>query len=217
MKKFIFYGICASSLLWFFSISDLSSSKNFIVDDTAKAATTGNVSLSGTVLEYIALTFTSGSAIVFGNITPGTDACNGSGTVASVITNAANGYTIGLSDGSATNSAMRHTDTTTYITDMIGTFTTPTAWATGSTTGVGVTLFAADTTKETKWGTGTTACVYENKWAGVPLAATTGHTVTGYRAGADTTSWGWKVNVPNTQKTGMYTGNVLFTSAAVLS
>lgn len=213
MKKFIFYGICALSLLWFFSVADLSNSNNLFVNNTAKAATTGNVNLSGTVTQYMILSFTSGSTISLGNITPGVGACNGSGTIASVTTNSENGYELGLSDGSDTNSAMSRISPTAFIPDLNGgSMGVPGYWSTGSSQGLGAGLFAADTTKETRWGTGTTACDVWNKWASVPSAATAGHAVTGYRAGADTSSWGWKVDVPNTQPTGIYTGNVLFTA-----
>jgi hypothetical protein len=78
-------------------------------------------------------------------------------------------------------------------------------------------MFAADTSKEAAWGTGTTVCDANNKYAGAPATATTAHTVTGFHSGADTSSWGWKIDVPNTQKTGSYSGNVTFTATAVLS
>lgn len=213
MNKLIFYGVCTLSLLWFFSVADLSDSNNLFVNNTAKAATTGNVTLSGTVTQYLILSFTSGSTINLGNITPGVGACNGSGTVASVTTNSENGYELGLTDGSDTNSAMFRITPTVYIPDLnAGSMATPVLWNTGSSIGLGVGLFAADTTKETKWGTGTTACDVFNKWASVPSTVGLAHTVAGYKAGADTSSWGWKVDVANTQSTGNYSGNVLFTA-----
>lgn len=218
MKKLIYIGICFFSLLWFFLISD-PAEPNLILKNilTAKASTTGNVAISGDVSQYLVLEFTSGANIAIGSISPGVGACNASGTIASITTNAANGYTLGLSDGSDTNSTLLHTDTTTYIPDVSGTFTSPELWLTGTTQGLGVTLFSADTTKEAKWGTGTSACDIWNKWAGIPSVNVTGHTVTGFRAIPDTSSWGWKVDVANLQKSGVYAGNVLFTSAAVLS
>lgn len=180
----------------------------------AKAAV-HNVGVSTTVQEYLTFDITSNDTVAFGNLTPGTAiAAPSGGSVASVTTNAANGYTLGVSDGSATNSALLHTDTTTYIADYAGTIATPTSW-TG--TGLGLTLFAADSNKEAKWGTGTTYNDANNKYAGVPLAATTAHTVTGFKAGADTSSWAFEIDVPNTQKTGSYSGNVVFTATAVLS
>lgn len=178
-------------------------------------AATDTVSLSTSVQEYLSFSITSGDTVSFGNLTPGTPICHATGSVASVTTNAANGYTMGLSDATAApNSCLRHTDTTTYIAKYAGTIAVPTSW-TG--TGLGITMYAADTNKEAAWGTGTTVCDANNKYAGVPEAATTAHTVTGYHATADTSSWGWKLDAPGTQKTGSYSGNVTFTATAVLS
>lgn len=183
-----------------------------------RAASTGSVTLQGTILQYLSLEVSSGDTIAFGNITPGTPECDTSGTVVGITTNAANGYTLALSDGVAdADSSMTHTDTSTKIADMSGTIASPADWVDGTTTGVAASMFEATTNKEVKWGSGTTACGAANKWAGLPETATTAHTVTGYHAGADSSSWGWKVDVPNTQKTGVYSGTVLFTSSAVLS
>jgi len=182
-------------------------------------AATDTTTLTTTVLQYISFSLTSGDTVPFGDLTPGTPIpAPSSGTIASVTTNAANGYTIGLHDGeSGSNSSMTHTDdTVTKITDFtLGNITTPVVWGAG--TGVGITLFAADTSKEAKWGTGTTYNDSNNKYAAVPETATTAHTVTGFREGADTSSWAFKIDVPNTQKTGAYSGTVTFTATAVLS
>ncbi len=184
-------------------------------NNQVKALDNGTATLSTTVLQYLTLSVSSGGTVAFGSLTPGTPIQSPSGgTVVSVTTNAANGYTVGLSDGSDTNSALLHTDTSTYIADYAGTITTPTSW-TG--TGVGVTLFAATTSKEAKWGTGTAYDDANNKYAGVPSADTAGHTVTGFHSGANTSTWAFEVDVPNTQKTGAYSGNVTFTATAVLS
>jgi len=179
--------------------------------DRVKAA---DVTLSTTVQSYISLSISSGSTIAFGNLTPGTPICAGS-TVASVTTNATNGYTVGLSDGAVgTGSALLHTDMTTRIADYAGTIADPTLW-TG--TGLGISCYAADTSKEAAWGTGTTLCDANNEYAGVPETATTAHTVTGYHELVDTSSWSWEIDVPNSQKIGAYSGNVTFTATAVLS
>ena len=172
-----------------------------------------NVSLSTTVLYYLDFAINTGASVPFGNLQPGTPISGpSSGTITTVTTNAANGYTIVVSDGSDTNSAMAQGGT--YIADYAGTITTPTTW-TG--TGLGVTLFAADTTKESKWGTGTAYNDANNKYAGVPAGATVAHTVTGFPITSDTASWAFKIDVPNTQKTGAYTGNVVFSALPVLS
>lgn len=174
------------------------------------------VTLSTTVLPYLSFNITAGDTIPFGDLTPGTPICDTTATVASVATNAANGYTIGLSDGvSGSDSTLLHTDTVTRIPDMTnGTITTPVVW--GSNYGLGVGLFDADTNKEAKWGTGTTVCDANNKYAAVPQNATTAHTVTGTVSGTDTSSWSWQVDAQNTQKTGAYSGDVTFTATAVL-
>ena len=175
-----------------------------------------DVSMTTNVQEYLIFDITSGDAVPFGNLTPGTPIkAPSSGTVASVTTNSANGYTIGLHDSVAgTDSCLLHTDTTTRIADYAGTIAVPTSW-TG--TGLGITLFAADTGKNAKWGTGTTYDDALNKYAGIPQTSTVAHTVTGYHAGADTSSWAYEIDVPNTQKTGAYSGSMTFTATAVLS
>ncbi len=183
--------------------------------NTGVNAATRDVNLTATALPYITLDISSNAAVAFGNLTPGSPVTNPiGGSVASVSTNAANGYTLGVSDGSATNSALIHTDATTYIDDYAGTIAVPTIW---SGTGLGLTLFAADSSKEIKWGTGTTYADILNKYAGIPATATTAHTVTGVLGGADTSSWGFKLDIPNVQKTGSYSGTVIFTATAVLS
>jgi hypothetical protein len=177
---------------------------------------TGNVLLTGTILPYLTFTL-SGSTASFGNITPGSSTCaNGaSGTETDVTTNSSNGYTLAVSDSSDTNSAMLHADGATYIPDFTtGTIATPAVYG---GYGVGINLFSG-TQKEAKWGTGTTDCDTSfDKWAGVPSAATVAHTVTGYTVAADKSYWGWIVKVANTQKTGIYSGNVLMTVATVLN
>ena len=185
--------------------------------DKAEAAT-DTVTVTTTVQQYISFSITAGDPTAFGNLTPGTPiAAPATGTVASVTTNSANGYTLGLSDGIAsTNSALLHTDATTYIADYAGTIGTPTSW-TG--TGLGITLYAADTTPDAKW-CATTCTTYndaDNKYAGIPENATTAHTVTGFHADADTSSWAFKIDVSNSQKTGAYSGTVTFTATAVLT
>jgi hypothetical protein len=220
MKKIFFIACSALLLLWTMCFVDFSKRGEDVYGfKTAKAATTGSISLTGNILEYLALTLTTGTAVGFGNITPGTPKCGTFGTVVSIITNAQNGYNLATYDGEVgAVSSMVHSDGT-HIPDMnIGTIATPILWVTGTHAGVGVTLYAADTDKEASWGTGSTMCdVAGNKYGAVPQAATTGHTVTGYHTGADTSSWGWRIDVPNTQKTGIYTGTINFSSAAVLS
>ena len=210
MKKYVYtFAVLVTA---FFALSFLSNAA------PAQAAT---VSLSTSVQSYLNFSITTGGTVAFGSLTPLTPiAAPATGTIASVTTNSANGYTIGVSDGiAAANSSLVHTDTTTYITDATnsGTIGTPASWVDATTTGLGVTMFAADTSKESAWGTGTTYNDANNKYGAIPQNATTGHTVTGYHAGADTSSWAFKLDVPNSQKTGSYAGNITFTATAVLS
>jgi len=177
-------------------------------------ADTQQVSLSTNVQTALTFSITAGSTVPFGNLTPGTPiAAPATGTIASVTTNAANGYTMGIEDDVPGNDSCL-VNGGTYIADYAGTIATPTLW---SGTGLGVTLYTADTGKEAKWGTGTTYNDANNKYAGVPQNATTAHTVTGYHSGADTSSWAFKVDVPAGQLTGSYSGSITFTATAVLS
>ena len=190
----------------------------FGVNNNKVEALTDDSTLTTTVLEYLSFSLTAGDSVGFGNLTPGTPiAAPATGTIASVTTSASNGYILAVHDGEAgSNSSMTHTDATTKITDFtLGDITTPAAWGAG--TGVGITLFAADTNKEAKWGTGTTYDDANNSYAAVPQTATVAHTVTGFHESADTSSWAFKIDVPNTQKTGAYSGTVTFTATAVVS
>lgn len=222
MKKVLFTSLSALFVLWGFALTNDANKNPSFFTSKAQAATSGNVTLSGTVLPYLNLTFATGQTGDFGNITPGTPKCtsNPSGTVVNVTTNASNGYTLALYDAeSGAVSDMTHTDTTTKIADMnSGTIAAPVLWVTGTHLGLGVTMYSGLASKEALWGTGASACdVAGNKYAAVPETATTGHTVTGFRITTDTSSWGWRVDVPNTQKTGIYSGVVTFNAVGVIS
>ncbi len=211
----ILYLVCIGILaMWITMLTTYHPKPAMALTDTAP------VTISVIVTGYIDLTFSTGSTIDLGTLTPGSPVCHVTGSVAGVTTNAANGYTLGIEDTSDTNSALSSAGT--YIPDITGgTMTTPAVWATGAGfQGLGVSNFAAATTKNTsKWGTGTTGCDALNKWAAIPAASSVGHTVTGYRSGSDSSSWSWKLDTANTQKTGSYTSSSypLFTATAVFS
>lgn len=196
-----------------------SSSFSLKIIPNAKATdTTHPVTMTTSVLEYITLDISGPAAdtIAFGSLTPGTPICFATGTVATVSTNAANGYTLGVHDSHAASSSLAHTDTTTHIPKMTnGTIGTPVAW--GTNYGVGISMYAADTTKEGKWGDGTLVCASGNLYAAIPETATTAHTAAGGPMTADTSSWSYKIDVQNSQKTGNYSGTMTFTATAVLS
>jgi hypothetical protein len=223
VKKSLSLSLAIIFVFWMFllfgSTGDYGKFMNqaFVVPNAHAITSTANVLLTGTILPYLTFTL-SGATASFGNITPGTSTCaNGaSGTETDVTTNSSNGYTLAMNDSSPTGqSAMIHADGATYIPDFTtGTFATPAVYA---GYGVGVNLYSG-TQKEAIWGTGTTDCDTSfDKWAGITSGATTAHTVTGYHAGLDKSYWGWIVNVANTQKTGIYSGNVLMTVTTVLS
>lgn len=209
MKKRVYF-LIFGLLLVAFGAGFLPLKKTKAVDD--------NVSFSTTVQASISFNITAGDTVAFGDLTPGVPiAAPATGTIASVQTNAANGYTLGVSDGvAASDSALLHTDMSTRITDVTsGTITTPALW--GTSTGLGITLYAADTNKEAKWGTGITYDDTNNKYAAIPQNTTTVHTVTGAVVGTDTSSWAFKLDTPASQKTGSYSGDMTFTATAVLS
>lgn len=190
-----------------------------LTDRKTTQATASDINFSTTVQSSLSLDITAGDTVAFGTITAGMPiAAPDTGTIVAVTTNAANGYTLGVSDGvNGSNSALLHVaDATTRITDVtIGTIATPALW--GTNTGLGITLYSADTNKEAKWGTGTTYNDSNNKYAAIPETATTAHTVTGAVIGSNASSWAFKLDVPADQKTGGYAGTMTFTVTAVLS
>jgi hypothetical protein len=224
MKKTIFMILATFSVFWLVSLFGYN--KNLLMDAVrapkaqAAASQTQLVTLTVNVIDYLSFTTNSGGSVAFGNLIPGTPNCD-NGTIFLVSTNASNGYKMTPSDGSGTNSALKAADNT-YIADYAGTIATPTLWPDGTTYGLGTTLWSG-VQREAAWSAGgvaTGACnAASTKWAGIAAdsTSTSGHTVTGFISGPDTTYWGWKVNVPNTQKTGLYTGAVTFTVVNVLS
>lgn len=189
-----------------------------LINNKFTNAATNNVAISTTVQASLSMDITAGDTVAFGPLTAGVPiTAPNTGTIVAVTTNASNGYTLGISDGAAgSGSALLHTDTTTRISDVTnGTIATPASW--GASTGLGVTLFVADTNKEAKWGAGMTYNDVNNKYAAIPQTDTPVHAVTGLVVGADTSSWAFKLDVPTDQKTGSYTGNMIFTATAVLS
>ena len=177
---------------------------------------TETITLSTDVQTAIAMTVSS-ATYPFGNLTAGTPKKGSAGIDVDVTTNASNGYTLGIHDGVAgSNSCLLHTDTVTRIIDYASAIASPTLWNLGVDKGLGTTIYAADTSKEAKWGTGTTYDDANNKYAGIPTAAATIHTSAAYKTGADTTSIAFIVDVAADQKSGTYSGDVTLTATAVL-
>lgn len=134
-------------------------------------------------------------------------------TTTTVTCNHPNGYNLSISDEIPGDySALLHSDTTTRIADYIGTILLPTTW---SGTGLGITVYETSN-KELKWGSGTTENDLNNKYAGVPEAATVIHTKSGGPVTNDVSKIGYKIVLPNTQKTGAYSGSVTFTATGLI-
>jgi len=190
----------------------------FLLVKTSARAAVHDVTYTADALSSLVLEITPGDTFDFGNLTfndPVT--APATGTVVSVTTNAANGYTLGVSDGIAgTDSGLVNVaDGTTRIPDMTnGTVATPVLW--GANSGLGITMFAADINKEAKWGTGTAYDDSNNKYAAIPETAITAHTVTGFNTSTDTSSWAYMIETGVVQKTGAYSGSMTFTATAVL-
>ena len=210
MKKALFMALAFLFVFWLFLMFG-TRGRVLATDDTHILTHTT------TIISYISLDLSGPAAdtVAFGNLAPGTPICYSTGTVATVDTNADNGYTLGVHDSTvAPGSSMTHTDTFTHIPKMtIGTIATPVAWVTNY--GVGITMYAADSQKEAKW-VGTSVCDAANTYAAIPETATTAHTVTGVLAAPDTSSWGFTIDTQNTQKTGDYSGTMTFTATAVI-
>jgi autotransporter-associated beta strand protein len=148
----------------------------------------------------------------FGNLLPGS-VITGT-TVATVTTNYPNGYSLSVHDSVAgTDSALLRSGDTVRIADYAGTIALPTLW---SDTGLGISLYSA-TGKSAKWGVGTTESDFNNKYAGVPQNATVIHEKIGSPTVNDNNNVGYKLVVPNTQKTGSYSGNIIYTVTGVLN
>lgn len=163
------------------------------LDDYANKYQVTVLSLS-LVIDDNTLTF---GSLLPGNIWTGT-------SIATTTTNYPNGYSLYVQDNTVgTNSPLVHVDTTTFIADYVGTITTPTLW---SGSGLGICVYAADTSKEAKWGTGTADNDANNKYAGVPQNSDIIHEKLSNPTSGDRTWVGYKLVVPNTQKTGDYTG-----------
>jgi hypothetical protein len=176
------------------------------------------VSLQTDVQEYLNFSITAGGTVGFGNLMPGTAiAAPATGTVTSITTNAANGYTISLSDNVlGTNSALVKGGV--YILDFTGTIAAPVVWVNGTSIGLGVTLYTCATPahKDVKWGAGVSFDDALNNYAGIPETTTIANSVTGYHVAADVCSWAFKLDVSPLQEGGVYSGPVTFTATAVL-
>jgi hypothetical protein len=150
--------------------------------------------------------------IEFGSLLPGS-VVTGS-NILTVTSNYPNGYSLSAHDSvSSANSCLLHSDNSTRIVDYSSTIASPSLW---SGTGLGICLYSATGKDTDKWGSGTTETDSNNKYAGVPETATIIHNKTGSPTSGDQNNIGYKLVVPNTQKTGDYSGAITYTATGVL-
>lgn len=121
-----------------------------------------------------------------------------------VTTDAWGGYDLLIND----NKALTHTDATTTIANYSCDISAPCLWS-----GVGLGFAVkSGTSVEAKWGSDPTY-----KYAAIPLSATLFHEKWGFTGGTgDTTTVGYQVDVPITQRSGTYSNTVTYTAMAKL-
>jgi hypothetical protein len=202
MKKLLFFLVIIVSAP-FFSFAKAQSGLN-------------TINLSTNVATSLAISIDS-TGYGFGDLVANIPEKGSAGVGFGVVTNSPNGDALSAHDGiPGSGSALLHTDLTTRIVDFYGSVVDPQPWIDGKSRGLGVTVFSADTSKEAKWGTGTTYNDTNNKYVGVPEFASTIHVSTGYKTGNDTTDIAFAVDVDSDQKPGVYSGPVTITVVAVL-
>ncbi len=189
----------------------LSSSADFGLEDTVGESVIGTGSSVNYVLKdgfwqmvntYLIFTIDA-DTVNFGALTPGTPLT--AQNILTVLTDSWNGYTLSISK----NHRLRHTDGSTEIPDHNGTIAVPLAWSAPNNLGLGFTV-SAGTGVDSKWGGG-------SKFAAVPTGTSeVFHTRDGYRSSADQTVVDYKLDVPATQKSGVYAAVVTYTAMPAL-
>jgi hypothetical protein len=149
---------------------------------------------------YLTLNIDS-ETVNLGTITPGTPV-TGESTLG-VLTDAWGGYDLYVSQ----NNPMTHTDTITTIPNYSCDIDNPCLW---SGTGLGFTLTSGSQI-EAKWGT-----TPDFKYAYFPLVDTIFHTKEDYQNTEDETAVEYKVDVPSTQKSGLYSNIITYTAVSKL-
>lgn len=168
---------------------------------SAAVSDTCEVDITAYVNETIDLTCPT-ATVALGTVTPGTPVVGTSSC--EVITNANAGYDLLVRQDTALT---KGSDT---IAAYAGTIDTPTTW-TG--TGLGFSVYSAPT-KDTKWGSDTDCVVTgdANNYAGFPGTSTLIMDHDTYSATATTTNICYKLDVPSTQPSGSYAGQVTYTA-----
>ena len=154
------------------------------------------------------------ATLSFGSLIPG-DVFTAH-TAVTVNTNYPNGYALAVSDGvTGSDSALQHSSSS-RVSDYSGTISAPTIWSSG--TGFGICIYSGSGKDTARWGTGTAFDSSLNKYAGVPQDASSGgvYAKTGSPVVNDIVGVGYKLVVPNSQKTGDYQGTLTYTVTGVL-
>jgi hypothetical protein len=170
------------------------------------------INLNTDIQEVISLNC-GGTTVNLSNITPGTPV-TGSSTCTTT-TNANGGYSLSVRRDNATETLQKDSQPSTTIPDK--TPWDPTANAnsgnadTWSGTGLGFTIYDSTATKNnTWWGTGTTLTDANNKYAGFAASQSNIMIHNSYAETSTATSIGYKLDVPPTQKSGAYSGNITY-------
>ena len=170
------------------------------------------INLNTEIQEVIALDC-GGATVNLANITPGTPVTGSS--ICTATTNASGGYSLSVQRDDADSTLDKDSETSVNIPDK--TPWDPTANAslgnadTWSGTGLGFTLYASTASKNSSWwGTGSTVTDPNNKYAGFSPAQTDIMIHSDYSSLPTATSIGYKLDVPPTQKSGSYSGNITY-------
>jgi hypothetical protein len=169
-----------------------------------------------------------GATINFGSITPGTRKT--ATTRLKVDTNSTSGYqvSVGRKRASPAATLASSANPSIYISDTAGGIdvfdglganctdgTGPAVWISGSSTGLGFTLWAADISKETTcWGSGSSETDSLNKYAALQASVSASNfLVTSSNVpNPSYASVGWSIDVSNLQQMTDYTGDVIFSA-----
>jgi hypothetical protein len=123
-------------------------------------------------------------------------------TTLNVTTDSWGGYVLNVSK----DHKMRHADGSSDIDDHNGSIATPVLWSAPNNLGFGFTVISG-TNVDAKWKEDS-----NYKYAAFPDIATTVHSKPDYKSPADETVIGYKVDVPESQKSGYYSCNITYTA-----
>lgn len=141
--------------------------------------------------------------VELGNLTPGTPVTGA--TVCTVLTNSDNGYTIAVRRDDATTTMDKDSETSVDITDKASGTGSAAAW-TG--TGLGFTINDAPSNVvagSVSWANSGAAYI------GFAATDTNILTTADYLETSDTTTIGYRLDVPSTQQSGTYSGSITYT------